>query len=364
MTWTPSDERWMRRALELAQKGHLTTWPNPMVGCVVVADNQILGEGWHRRFGEGHAEVNALSNIGHDTDLSNATAYVTLEPCSHHGKTPPCADLLMSRGVGRVVLAAKDPNPTVAGRGIARLAEAGIEVMAGCLEDEAKELNRKFFFAMNEERPWVTLKWAQSHDGFVDPDERATEGRGGYPLTGATSARHTHALRATHDGILVGMRTWLVDRPALSTRHVPGRNPQKFILTSGNAPRPDNAPAGEAKATLVVPHAQRQAPVLDTWREAGYEVLGVEGLTFSETWWTDFRAQTSIHACMVEGGVQVAAGVLSSGVWNEVHVLTAPIELGSGLKAPGWPSGHPVDTTALGADMLHVWNADETSSPC
>jgi diaminohydroxyphosphoribosylaminopyrimidine deaminase/5-amino-6-(5-phosphoribosylamino)uracil reductase len=364
MTWTPSDERWMRRALELAQKGQLTTWPNPMVGCVVVSDNQILGEGWHRRFGEGHAEVNALSQVDEGADLSKATAYVTLEPCSHHGKTPPCADLLTSRGVGRVIVAAKDPNPMVAGRGLATLTKAGIEVIAGCLEDEAKELNRKFFFAMNEGRPWVTLKWAQSRDGFVDPDERATDGRGGHPLTGDASARHTHTLRATHDGILVGMRTWLVDRPALSTRHVPGRSPQKFILTSGNAPKPDNAPAAEAKTTLVVPHAQRQAPVLNTWREAGYEVLGVRGLTFSSSWWTDFRAQTGIHACMVEGGAQVAASVLSSDVWDEVHVLTAPAELGSGLKAPAWPGGQPEVATALGEDMLNVWDMHQNPSPC
>ena len=364
MTWTPSDERWMRRALELAQKGQLTTWPNPMVGCVVVADNLLLGEGWHRRFGGGHAEVNALSRIEHDADLSRATAYVTLEPCSHHGKTLPCVDLLTSRGVGRVVVATKDPNPVVAGRGLANLTEAGIEVIAGCLEREARELNRKFFFAMNEGRPWITLKWAQSRDGFVDPDERANDGRGGHPLTGATSARHTHALRATHDGILVGMRTWLVDRPALSTRHVPGRSPRKFILTSGTSPKHEDAPSGEVGATLVVPHAHVQAPVLDTWRKAGYEVLGIQGLTFTETWWTDFRTQTGIHACMVEGGAQVAESVLSSEIWNEVHVLTAPTELDSGLKAPVSPSGHPAATTALGADTLHVWRADQKCSPC
>ena len=364
MTWTPSDERWMRRALELAQKGQLTTWPNPMVGCVVVENNQILGEGWHRRFGEGHAEVNALDKIEDNKDLSRATAYVTLEPCSHHGKTPPCAVLLTSRGVGRVVVATQDPNPVVAGRGLTTLTEAGIEVIAGCLEKEALELNRRFFFTMNESRPWITLKWAQSRDGFVDPDERAKDGRGGHPLTGAASARHTHVLRATHDGILVGMRTWLVDRPALSTRHVPGRSPQKFVLTSGNSSKPEAAPSGEVGATLVVPHAHSQSPVLDAWREAGYEVLGIQGLTFSETWWTDFRAKTGIHACMVEGGAQVAASVLSSDVWDEVHVLTAPTELGSGLKAPVWPSGHPAETKALSTDMLHVWNAGQKSSPC
>ena len=364
MTWTPGDERWMRRALDLAQKGQLTTWPNPMVGCVLVEDNRILGEGWHRHFGEGHAEVNALSTISLDTNLSKATAYVTLEPCSYHGKTPPCADLLTSRGVGRVVVASKDPNPMVAGRGLEKLQEAGIEVVAGCLEEEARELNRKFFFVMNEDRPWITLKWAESRDCFVDPDERATAGRGGHPLTSATSARHTHALRATHDGILVGMRTWLVDRPALSTRHVPGRSPQKFILTSGTAPKPGDAPEGQDGVTLLAPHPQHRDPVLDTWREAGYEVRGIQGPTFSEPWWADFRAQTGIHACMIEGGAQVAESVMSSEVWDEVHVLTAPLQLHSGLQAPQCPHGEAMTTQALGEDLLRVWKANQTSSPC
>ena len=259
----------------------------------------------------------------------------------------------------------KDPNPLVCGRGLSTLAEAGIEVVDGCLLAEAHEVNRRFFFAMTEARPFVTLKWAQSLDGFVDPDERAAEGRGGHPLTGAASARHTHALRAIHDGILVGMRTWLVDRPALSTRHVPGRSPRAFILTSGTSPKPHDAPMGQDTATLVVPQAQCHAPALDSWREGGYHVLGIQGLSFSETWWSDFRAQTSIHACMVEGGAQVAGGVLSSGVWDEVHVLTAPVHLNAGLKAPAWPVDDPTSTAVLGEDQLRTWQAPHsTTSPC
>ena len=364
MTWTPSDERWMRRALDLAQKGQLTTWPNPMVGCVIVEDEVIIGEGWHRRFGEGHAEVNALGTISMDTDLSRATAYVTLEPCSHHGKTPPCSDLLVSRGIGRVVVATQDPNSMVAGRGLARLTEAGIEVISGCLAKKAEELNSKFFFAMTEDRPWITLKWAQSRDGFVDPDERAAEGRGGHLLTGAASARHTHALRATHDGILVGMRTWLVDRPKLSTRHVPGNSPKRFILTSGTSPKPEHAPTGQPNITLVVPNTQLREPVLDTWRNDGYAVLGIQGLTFSHQWWKDFRAQTGVGACMVEGGAQVAGSVLSSDVWDEVHVLTASVQLDSGLKAPAHPEGDPATTVDLGSDVLFVWKAHRMNTPC
>ena len=364
MTWTSSDERWMLRALELAARGRFTTWPNPMVGCVVVENDQLLGEGWHMKHGEAHAEVHALAQVDPKKDLSNATAYVTLEPCSHTGKTPPCADLLVSRGVGRVVVASQDPNPEVSGRGLSRLGDAQCQVDVGCLEKEALELNRAFMHAMTSSRPWITLKWAQSQDGYVDPDLEAPFGRGGCALTGAQSGRHTHTLRATHDGILVGMRTWLVDRPSLTTRHVPGSNPARFILTSGQSPKPENAPvlSGNDTATLVCPAEAIHSPALLSWMQAGYGVLALRGLAFSEAWWTDFKAQTSIAACMVEGGAQVAQGVLDSRCWDEVHVLEAPEPLGHGLAAPPCPESDPHVFARLGEDLLTVWRADSISA--
>ena len=283
MTWTPSDERWMRRALELAQKGQLTTWPNPMVGCVVVENNQILGEGWHRRFGEGHAEVNALDKIEDNKDLSRATAYVTLEPCSHHGKTPPCAVLLTSRGVGRVVVATQDPNPVVAGRGLTTLTEAGIEVIAGCLEKEALELNRRFFFAMNESRPWITLKWAQSRDGFVDPDERAKDGRGGH-LLDRSGLGATHPCAARHPRRHPGGHAHLAGGSAC-TQHAarPGQEPSEVCLDLRELSQTRGSALWRGRSHFGGPTHTTQSPVLDAWREAGYEVLGIQGLTFSET---------------------------------------------------------------------------------
>ena len=363
MTWTSSDLRWMQRALELAARGRLTTWPNPMVGCVVVQDDRILGEGWHATFGQAHAEVNALKQVPEGTDLSSATAYVTLEPCSHTGKTPPCADLLLTRGLGRVVIAMEDPNPRVSGRGVARLKQADVRVEVGCLEGMARALNRPFVHAMTSPRPWVSLKWAQSSDGFLDPEVCAEMGRGGHPLTGTSAGRHTHSLRATHDAILVGMRTWLVDVPALTTRLVPGRSPHRFILTSGQTPWTGGAPHGEPEfATMLCPLAEVSSSHMDTWREKGCAVVGLEGVVFSKTWWTQFKAKCGVAACMVEGGAHVARGVLEGGCWNELHVLHSPVALQTGLQAPEIPSWPSNDTLQLGRDVLEVWQNPE--APC
>jgi diaminohydroxyphosphoribosylaminopyrimidine deaminase/5-amino-6-(5-phosphoribosylamino)uracil reductase len=365
MSPSRGDEVWMRRALELAWRGRFTTWPNPMVGCVVVQNDTLLAEGWHATYGEAHAEVNALSQLPNDADLADATVYVTLEPCSHVGKTPPCADLLVTRKPGRVVVATTDPNPKVSGRGIQRLRDAGLAVEVGCLQGEADRLNRAFIHAMTNPRPWITLKWAQSADGFMDPDAQATWGRGGRALTGPQSARHSHGLRARHDGILVGMRTWLVDRPALTTRHVPGRDPLPFVLTSGSSAFMEGAPQGiPGFATLLCPVNQLQSDAMASWKAAGYRILGVEGTVFSQEWWTSFQTATNVSACMVEGGALVARGVLESGCWDEVHVLQANIALHGGLTAPQLPNSAPQQEQMLGGDVLRVWRQKPTHTPC
>ena len=365
MNVSSSDERWMRRALELAERGRLTTWPNPMVGCVVVVEGVVLGEGWHRTFGEAHAEVHALERIPEDTDLSQATAYVTLEPCSHTGKTPPCADLLVRRGVGRVVVAMTDPNPKVAGNGLARLRSAGISVSSGCLGEEAGRLNRRFVHGMTEASPWVTLKWAQSADGLMDPDADAATGRGGFALTGHAAARHTHSLRATHDAILVGMRTWLVDRPSLTTRHVPGPSPRKFVLTRGETPFPESFKGeheGTGPAVLVHPTSASDSTALASWSEQGFELMPLESSAFTANWWKEFRRASGALACLVEGGAEVAQAVLTQGTWDEVHMLKAPLALNQGLSAPLLEEVPAVGGVPMGDDVLYVWQNDMKQS--
>ena len=363
MTWSSQDVRWMARGLELAARGRFTTWPNPMVGCVVVQDDRLLAEGWHRQHGEGHAEVNALAQLAPSLDLSRATAYVTLEPCSHTGKTPPCADLLVSRGVGRVVVAMKDPNPLVAGRGVERLKHAGVTCEVGCLEDEARRLNAAFVHSMTKQSPWVTLKWAQSSDGYMDGRTSPAIGAGGWSLTGSASRRWTHALRARHDALLVGMRTWLVDTPSLTTRDAPGPSPRPLILTQGRTARPGSAKEASewtCAPVLVHPASSASEQALDTWRQAGYKTLALATPPLSQTWWSDLRQELDCAAVMVEGGAQVAELALATGSWSELHVLRSPTRLGTGLAAPKLPKSSPTKHQTCGDDDVRIWENPAT----
>ena len=209
------DEKYMRRCIELAANGRCTTAPNPMVGAVVVHKGRIIGEGYHVHCGEGHAEVNAIRSVRETELLRESTIYVSLEPCSHYGKTPPCADLIISKGIPRVVVGCMDPFPLVAGRGIRKLREAGIEVTVGILEEECKALNARFITFNLQHRPYVTLKWAESADGFLDVNRT-----GGHPVVLSTplTAMFVHKQRAEHQAILVGTRTALLDNPSLTDR--------------------------------------------------------------------------------------------------------------------------------------------------
>ena len=225
-----SHETYMRRALQLARCGELSASPNPMVGAVIVApDGRIIGEGYHRRCGEAHAEVNAVNSVSAADRplLTSSTMYVTLEPCSHFGKTPPCADLIVRTGIPHVVVATVDPFSKVAGRGMEKLRQAGIKVEVGVLQEEAQLLNRHFFTAHTLHRPFVTLKWAQSADGFIDG--RCGSDGPQCQISSPVTQTAVHKLRATHDAILVGSGTWLADSPSLSVRHFAGKSPRRFV---------------------------------------------------------------------------------------------------------------------------------------
>ena len=227
MPQTSIDEQYMHRCLELASHGLLTCRPNPMVGAVIVARERIIGEGYHRRCGEGHAEVNAFASVrqADESLLPEATIYVCLEPCAHYGKTPPCADLIVSKGVRRVVVGCVDPFAKVQGRGIQKIRDAGIEVTVGVLEKECRWLNRRFFTFHQHQRPYITLKWAQTADGFLDDHGKAAM------ISTPYSQMLVHQLRAEHDAILVGRVTEEREHPRLDVRRWSGPNPVKMVLS-------------------------------------------------------------------------------------------------------------------------------------
>jgi diaminohydroxyphosphoribosylaminopyrimidine deaminase/5-amino-6-(5-phosphoribosylamino)uracil reductase len=217
-------EVYMKRCLELALNGAQSARPNPMVGSVIVHENEIIGEGWHYKSGEPHAEVNAIASVKNETLLRESTIYVSLEPCSHYGKTPPCANLIIEKGIPHVVVACLDPNPAVAGSGVKLLKEEGVQVQKGVLEAEAMALNRKFITFHQKKRPYITLKWAQSADGFMDID-RTNGQKGSVAISGAEASVFVHKLRAEHAGILIGPQTAIHDNPSLTTRYFAGARP-------------------------------------------------------------------------------------------------------------------------------------------
>lgn len=289
------DEKFMRRCIQLAKCGRNLSRPNPMVGCVIVADGRILGEGYHVRCGEGHAEVNAFASVKADDEklLSQATLYVSLEPCSHHGKTPPCSDLIVRKGIRRVVVGCIDPFAEVQGRGIERLRNAGINVTVGVLEAECRWLNRRFFMFHQKNRPYIILKWAQTADGFIDCD--------GKPLAISTpfTKMLVHKLRAEEDAILVGRVTDEREHPQLNVREWCGRSPVRFVLSRSE----------ERGARFEEGGARKE--------ERGKIRVG----TFEEL----FREcrERQLQSLIVEGGRETLQSFIDQNLWDEIRVETA-----------------------------------------
>lgn len=297
MSFNDNDRRYMRRALQLAANGLGHVSPNPMVGAVIVApDGRIIGEGWHRRFGGPHAEVNAARSVSEaDRHLLGAsTIYVTLEPCSHYGKTPPCAKLLTDIGIGRVVVGAGDPNPKVSGRGIDMLREAGIPVETGLMAEESRTLNKTFITSQTLRRPFVTLKWARSADGFMDaqrhPDEPAIR------FSNALSSQLVHRRRATHDAIAIGAGTAIADNPRLDVRLIDGKSPRPVIFDRHGL-------VTSEKCALLRDNSRNVLHITDG------EPLG----TVLQRLFCD----EGITSLLVEGGAGLLNSFIASGLWDE-----------------------------------------------
>ena len=223
---THTDTLFMQRALDLAETGRGSVSPNPMVGCVIVNQNQeIIGEGWHQAYGQAHAEVNAMQSVNDPAQLGSSTLYVNLEPCSHHGKTPPCAEAIIRHQIPKVVIANADPNPLVAGRGVKMLREAGVEVLEGVLEEEGHQLNRRFFTYIEQERPYIILKWAETADGFM-----ARENFDSKWISNLLSRKIVHKWRSEEDAIMIGKNTARFDNPKLTVRDWSGNNPLRIVV--------------------------------------------------------------------------------------------------------------------------------------
>ena len=312
-------EKFMRRALQLARQGGGHASPNPMVGAVVVHDGKITGEGFHRCCGQGHAEVNAIASVSDHSLLPSSTIYVTLEPCSHYGKTPPCAKLLIDKGLKRVVVGVLDPFEKVSGRGVAMLREAGIEVVVGVLEQECRELNKRFFTAHTTGMPWVLLKWAQSEDGYIANED------GSVHFSTQLTRSLMHRERSMVDAIVVGAGTVKIDNPSLTTRHWSGNSPLRVVLDRNLSIPSDCKLLNDGGKTLIYNEKKEGAEGNVEWAKLDTKE--------PETWLRDLyrRGVTSV---MVEGGANVLQQLVDADAWNEIRIETAPTTLGGGIKAP------------------------------
>jgi diaminohydroxyphosphoribosylaminopyrimidine deaminase/5-amino-6-(5-phosphoribosylamino)uracil reductase len=303
------DEIYMRRCLQLAANGIHGARPNPMVGAVIVVPltSKIIGEGYHVRCGEGHAEVNAFASVRPENEhlLPEATIYVSLEPCAHYGKTPPCAELIVRKGVKRVVVGCVDPFAKVQGRGIEMLRQAGIEVTVGVLEQECRWLNRRFFTYHSKHRPYIILKWAQTANGYIDDHGHALQ------ISNEQTRMLSHQLRSEEDAILVGHTTDAREHPQLTVRHWHGPNPKRVVLTR-----------------------QRPLPQL-----------------------IDDLYQHGIQSLIVEGGRQTHEAFMEAGLYDEIRVETAPLVVAGGTRAPQLPSDITLRSqTGYGENILFYYH--------
>ena len=325
------EEKYMARCIELAKGGRGYTSPNPMVGAVVVYNGRIIGEGFHRVCGGPHAEVNAIASVKNESLLRESTLYVSLEPCSHYGKTPPCAELIIRKGIPRVVVGCLDPFSQVSGRGVRMLREAGIEVVTGVMEREAWELNKVFMTCQTKRRPYVILKWAQSEDGFIDC-LRSDVSEPVAVLSSLDTSRLVHKLRSEVSAIMVGTRTALLDNPSLNVRCWYGKSPVRVVLDR-RLIIPDNFHLYDGSVrTLVFTEKERE-------NRENVEYIKID---FSESVITQVLEQLflrKLDSLLVEGGAGLLESFIKENVWDEARVEIAPVCLMKGVRAPQMEKG-------------------------
>lgn len=335
------DESYMLRALELAGKGAGTVSPNPLVGCVIVHGNEILGEGWHERWGGPHAEVHAVAAVSRRDLLRAGTVYVNLEPCAHTGKTPPCTDLLIREGVKEVVIANVDPNPLVQGKGIEILRAAGCTVRTGILADQGRELNKRFFTFHEKQRPYIILKWAQTADGFL---ARANfESRW---ISNEFSRQWVHQWRSVEDAILVGTKTAAHDNPRLSVRDWTGRQPIRVVIDRFlRLPETLHLFDGTQPTWCY--------NVLKHHEQANLKWIRLEEENFLRHLLHDLW-QRNVQSIIIEGGANTLAQFIGSGLWDEARVFHSQREFGAGIAAPPL-RGTCIHETDQTGDTLRTW---------
>lgn len=311
-------EIYLQKCLELAQQGMANVAPNPMVGCVIVHDKKIIGEGFHEQYGKAHAEVNAINSVQDKSLLSSATLYVNLEPCAHFGKTPPCANLIIKHQIPKVVIGCVDTFSEVSGKGIEQMQAEGIEVVVNILEKESRELNKRFFTFQEKSRPYIILKWAESDDGFIAPANQTSP----FWMTSKKSKKMVHQWRAEEMAILVGTETAIKDNPSLTVREVEGKNPIRFVLDKSlRLPNELFLFDKQSRSYILTEKSNNESQITVDFNNLATSIC-------------DVLYQKGIQSIIIEGGAKTLQTFIDANLWDEARVFTAPISIKEGVPTP------------------------------
>lgn len=342
----PNHHKYLQRCIELAQLGMGYVSPNPMVGAVIVYNDRIIGEGYHQKYGEAHAEVNAINSVVNQHNntelLRESTIYVSLEPCAHYGRTPPCADLIIKHRIPKVVIGCRDPFSQVNGKGIEKLQEAGIEVITGILEQECLELNKRFFTRVQKQRPYIILKWAQTQDSFFAPNDDNQ-----YWITGPEAQKLVHKWRSEEDAVLVGKNTARIDNPQLNVREWEGRSPKRILIDRRLELSDDLNLFDQSTETLVFNE-------IKTDIDGKIKYIALEDFDNYVPQYIMFQLYVQdIQSVIIEGGAATLKSFIDAELWDEARIFTGNKTLGSGMQSP-IIKGIKKEEYQIGEDQLQI----------
>ena len=343
------EEIFMQRCLELAKNGLGNVAPNPMVGCVIVHNGKIIGEGYHRKYGEAHAEVNAINSVKDHSLLTESTLFVNLEPCAHYGKTPPCSNLIIEKKIPKVVIGCIDTFSEVAGKGIEKMQKAGIDVTVGVLEKESIELNKAFFTFHTKKRPYIVLKWAQTLDGFIDIDREIKDDTTDYWISNKFSKQLVHLYRSRIDGILVGKNTVKNDNPSLTTRLIYGKNPTRLIIDFAGNLHGDKHIFDQKVNTVIFTSRPKENKENLHFAEVSNKTNIINNIL-------EYCHKNNLQTIMVEGGAQTLSLFINNNIWDEAMVFVGEKTFGKGLKAPVISNVKPTIHSFFNDKIMHYTN--------
>ena len=336
-------EHFIDKCIRLARKGALDVSPNPMVGCVIVNDGEIIGEGYHKEYGKNHAEVNAINSVKDKSVLKNSILYVNLEPCCHHGKTPPCTDIIIKYNIPKVVIGCIDTFSKVSGQGIKKLKDNSVEVIYGVLEKDCIELNKRFFCYHIKKRPYIILKWAKSKDNFIAPINQEKP----FWMTCEKSKKLVHSWRAEEDAILVGRKTVVADNPSLTVRMCEGKNPIRIVIDKELSLNEKSNVFDDQAETIVINNIKSTKVDKTTYLKADFNNLNQDIL--------NQLYNRDILSLIIEGGAITINSFIEKNLYDEIRVFTTDKILKKGVNSPELPDINLIETSIINNDKLEVY---------